>query len=442
MLLQAGGFADVGEDAYYSEAVAELAEAGLFAGTECDLGFCPGEPVDRKTMAVWTVRVLDGVDPPAVSASRFGDVDPAGFHAPFIERMAQLGVTSGCGDGSDFCPDRSVTRAQMAVFLSRAYDILAGPDPGFSDVPAGAWYAADVARLVESGITSGCGEGTAFCPDRATTRAQMAVFLARSLHLGSLWVWVDSAAPDANGASFDVEITFSAAVTGFGTDDIRVTNGSVAGLSGSARAYTAAIEPAADGAVVVRVPAGAARDDRGRSNQASEPFVRTRGSRAAASGLAIDTWDRAEVHDAYVAEFDRDEPDWEYTGDVGDCVAGTTGQPFRDSVFQRLNWYRRMAGLGTVEEDPSSSTGAQQTALMWPPRAGFPTPPAEAGPATAAPATDTPSPTSGWAGRASAASTATCRTQASRTPESGTGSRSCIPRPGGWAPATPATAGQ
>ena len=180
VLLQVGGFADTGEDAYYSEAVAALAEAGVFAGTGCDRGFCPGEPIDRKTMAVWTVRVLDGVDPPAVSQSRFGDVDTAGFHAPFIERMAQLGVTSGCGDGTNFCPDRSVTRAQMAVFLSRAYNLPDGPDPGFGDVPADAWYGAEVAKLAESGITVGCGDGTDFCPGRATTRAQMATFLWRA----------------------------------------------------------------------------------------------------------------------------------------------------------------------------------------------------------------------------------------------------------------------
>ncbi len=180
VLAQPGGFLDVPGDAYYSTPVAELAAAGVFAGTECVEGFCPGEPVDRKTMAVWTVRVLDGVDPPAVSESRFDDVDAAGFHARFIERMAELGVTRGCGDGTNFCPERSVSRAQMAVFLSRAYSLPDGSDPGFADVPADAWYAADVARLAASGITVGCGDGTVFCPSRATTRAQMATFLWRA----------------------------------------------------------------------------------------------------------------------------------------------------------------------------------------------------------------------------------------------------------------------
>ena len=165
---QPGGFGDVAGDAYYSEPVAALAAMGVFAGTECDAGFCPDGPIDRKTMAVWVVRVLDGSDPAPTfgTGSRFVDVNrilPV-WWVRFIERMAELGVTQGCREGTNFCPNDSVTRAQMAVFLSRAYNLSAGPDPGFSDVPADAWYAPDVARLAASGITQGCRDGTVFCP--------------------------------------------------------------------------------------------------------------------------------------------------------------------------------------------------------------------------------------------------------------------------------------
>ena len=177
---QSGGFGDVAEDTYYSVPVAALAELGVFAGTECEAGFCPHDAIDRKTMAVWMVRALDGEDPPAVSESRFNDVDAHSFHAPFIERMAELGVTGGCGDGSGFCPDRVVSRAQMAVFLTRAYGLPAGADPGFSDVADDAWYGAAVSSLAASGITGGCGDGTMFCPQRDTSRAHMATFIHRA----------------------------------------------------------------------------------------------------------------------------------------------------------------------------------------------------------------------------------------------------------------------
>ena len=190
-------FTDISQDAYYSEAVGALAGGGVFDGTECAQGMlCPGEPIDRKTMAVWTVRALDGEDPAQILNSRFSDVAADSFHGPFIERMAELGVTTGCGDGTAFCPDNAVTRNQMAVFLTRAFKLDPGPDPGFSDVALDAWYYNEVAALAASGITTGCGDGTAFCPSRQTTRAQMAAFLARATGLIELPTTTpDSASP-------------------------------------------------------------------------------------------------------------------------------------------------------------------------------------------------------------------------------------------------------
>ena len=179
-IAQSGGFGDVVEDVYYSVPVAALAELGVFAGTECAPGFCPDDAIDRETMAVWMVRVLDGEDPPAVSESRFDDVDAHSFQAPFIERLAELGVTGGCGDGSGFCGDRVVSRAQMAVFLTRAYGLPAGADPGFSDVAGDAWYAAAVSSLAASNVTGGCGDSTVFCPQQDTSRAHMATFIHRA----------------------------------------------------------------------------------------------------------------------------------------------------------------------------------------------------------------------------------------------------------------------
>ena len=171
-------------------------------------------------MAVWIVRVLSLQDPAAVSESSFLDVEAESFHASYIERMAEMGITSGCGDGTRFCPDGTVTRAQMAAFLSRAYALPDAPDPGFPDVPEDAWYASSVARLTASGITSGCGDGTRFCPDRHTTRGEMATFLARAARLvrgaGSAdgfdsAVAVDAAEVSAAIANIDVEVWAAAA---------------------------------------------------------------------------------------------------------------------------------------------------------------------------------------------------------------------------------------
>ena len=176
-------YPDTSPDAYYSEAVEALAQDGVFIETDCDEGFCPDEPIRRGTMAVWTVRVLDAADPAPVSRTRFVDVDASHPDAAFVERFAELGVTKGCGDGTRFCPDDPVRRAEMAVFLSRAFGLEEGPETDFRDVPPDAWYAPDVNNLAASGITRGCGDGTRFCPDQPTSRAQMAAFLFRALGL-------------------------------------------------------------------------------------------------------------------------------------------------------------------------------------------------------------------------------------------------------------------
>lgn len=52
-------------------------------------------------------------------------MDPDGVHAPSIEALNAAGITRGCGDGTNFCPDRAVTRAQMAAFLYRARHLIA-----------------------------------------------------------------------------------------------------------------------------------------------------------------------------------------------------------------------------------------------------------------------------------------------------------------------------
>ena len=177
-------FQDVADSAYYAVPVKALAADGVFRGTECGDGrFCPDEPVTRWQMAVWVVRMLDGQEPPAITTPRFRDVGAHDWYAAHVERMSELGVTQGCGD-ERFCPDEPVTRAQMAVFLTRAYHLPNGPDPEFGDVPVDAWYKHAVAALAASGITQGCGDGINFCPDTITTRAQMATFLYRATNRG------------------------------------------------------------------------------------------------------------------------------------------------------------------------------------------------------------------------------------------------------------------
>ena len=315
-------------------------------------------------MAVWLVRVLDGADPVG-SGSRFADVDPDAWWAPFVERLAVLGVTAGCATGPDrYCPDDLVTRGQMATFLTRAFDLESAPSFGFVDI-SGSAHAAGIDALAGAGVTAGCATGPdRYCPDDSVTRGQMATFLTRAIGIGPLSVSIRSDTSRTVGGSFTVAISFSRSVTGFGLGDVDVVNGRASGLVGSGSDYEVTVAPAAEGTVVVRVPRGAGRDAAGSQSQASALMVRTFRPASGREGPGFDVWDRDGVVAAYRAEFEREEPDPEFTGNVADCEAGTTSQAFRDSVVQRVNWYRQMAGVVSVTEDPSRSAAAQRKALI------------------------------------------------------------------------------
>ena len=177
-------YADVPPDAWYRESVVSLEEQGIFEGTDCEEGFCPGEPLKRWQMAVWLVRILDDQEPALINESRFADVDNHADWVHFIDRLADLEVTTGCNvEPLRYCPDSAVTRSQMAAFLYRAFSLPDAENPaGFVDVAEDSWAFNYINALAASGITTGCkSEPFSYCPSSSVTKAQMAAFLYRAL---------------------------------------------------------------------------------------------------------------------------------------------------------------------------------------------------------------------------------------------------------------------
>ena len=89
----------------------------------------------------------------------FADVPDAAPIWPFVDAAAMNGLTAGCGEGM-FCPGRTVTRAQAAVFLVKAAKGAAFvPPPAtgslFADVPATSFAAAWIEELAERGRDGG-----------------------------------------------------------------------------------------------------------------------------------------------------------------------------------------------------------------------------------------------------------------------------------------------
>jgi len=81
----------------------------------------------------------------------------------------------------------NVRRARWALPLAAALlgvaAFAAFASDTFTDVPSGAYYHDEVNALLNAGITAGCG-GLHYCPNRAVTRGEMALFLNRLGALG------------------------------------------------------------------------------------------------------------------------------------------------------------------------------------------------------------------------------------------------------------------
>ncbi|MYC84896.1 MAG: hypothetical protein F4X18_05150 [Acidimicrobiia bacterium] len=178
-------FSDVPADGPDAAMIEALDALGIVTGTECGIGrLCPDEPIERWVMAVWLVRAVDHQDEPDPVRGRFTDVDEEAWWSGYPERLAELGVSQGCGTNpARFCPSDAVTRGAMASFLTRAFGLDPAEEAGFSDL-AGTVHTPNIDSAVAAGLVNGCSEDPLrFCPSEPVTRVEMITFLARAFDL-------------------------------------------------------------------------------------------------------------------------------------------------------------------------------------------------------------------------------------------------------------------
>ena len=177
-------FDDVPLDNPFHNDILTIATAGITGGCT-STSYCPANDVTRAEMAVFLLKSKYGADhvpPPPVQI--FPDVPDDAFAAAWIDELATLEITSGCGGGL-YCPDRPISRAEMSVFLLKT---LLGsgyvpPTPVgiFADVPLGSFAVDWIEDIYNRGITAGCASNPLrYCPDADVPREQMATFLVRT----------------------------------------------------------------------------------------------------------------------------------------------------------------------------------------------------------------------------------------------------------------------
>lgn len=105
--------------------------------------------------------------------------DDYSVHEPDIDRLFLAGVTNGCSLNDEFCPERDITRGEMAAFIARALGLTAmSGEPAYTDV-GDHYFRDEIDKIQTAGIGFGCTE-TEFCPDRPLQRDEMAELLVRA----------------------------------------------------------------------------------------------------------------------------------------------------------------------------------------------------------------------------------------------------------------------
>lgn len=184
-VLQGATFDDVPLTHPFYTQIGRISALGITQGCGND-NFCPDIPVARDQMAALIVRSLGEFNPPTPAMQRFTDVPPSNIFYNFVDRLAVLGITSGCSP-TTYCPADGLTREQAAAFIIRALGETNPPTPPaqrFADVPPSSSFYAYVDRLAALQITGGCSANPPlYCPLSPVTRGQTAVFLVKAFDL-------------------------------------------------------------------------------------------------------------------------------------------------------------------------------------------------------------------------------------------------------------------
>jgi len=180
-------FTDVASTDFDYAAANLLYAKGISKGcSENPLMFCPDRNLTRGEMATLLVRTVVGGDPASFSLTPyFADVPASHPFFAWIQKLYELGITHGCADKPlMFCPDRSVTRGEIAALTTNgrygpANTFTYSPVPYFTDVPATDIFFSPIQKMAELGV-SGCSP-MLYCSTNATTRGEMAAFLVPGL---------------------------------------------------------------------------------------------------------------------------------------------------------------------------------------------------------------------------------------------------------------------
>ena len=196
----------------FMRALEFMLHRGIVSGCRT-MAFCPQALLHRGQAAIWLARAITMGNLPLQYAdpvtgrsydctdnmtNHWTDVPDDAILCPAVHYIWARGVTAGCGP-TEFCPDRTLNRAQLAVWLSRTaldgqdppavytdpgtsrqYDCTDGETNPLTDVADGDPFYPHVHYLWARGWVEGCRtDPPQFCPLARVHRLQAVFMIAR-----------------------------------------------------------------------------------------------------------------------------------------------------------------------------------------------------------------------------------------------------------------------
>lgn len=173
-------FKDVPANHQYIQQISDMNALGVINGY-LDGNFKPKDAIKRHHVAAMIVRAKAPAVPLGLSYNFFFK-DVARTHSNFrnIHLLVEGGIIDANPNG--FNPDNTITRAQMAKMIVKAYNLTLkdGNVPQtFKDVAQDAWYKEYVEILASHNITTG--SNGYFKPNDPLSRQHFSVFLHRAI---------------------------------------------------------------------------------------------------------------------------------------------------------------------------------------------------------------------------------------------------------------------
>lgn len=171
-------FSDVSSNYWAYNEIKELQEKRIISGYQ-DNTFKPNATVRRDHVAVLFSRSIPLQK--KYEVRQFLDVPSSYIFYEEIKNTQQAGIFSGVG--GNFGPRKNLTRAEMAKILVIALNLQGSGEHQFKDISNKHWANEYIRILYVNGITLGSNGN--YMPDDSVTRAQYAVFLSRAFALST-----------------------------------------------------------------------------------------------------------------------------------------------------------------------------------------------------------------------------------------------------------------